>query len=70
MWLRCVGMAVIEVMTNLNYIFHWATILNHNIILRSGTGELMQEKRRDVKKPVKEKCKTCGICYPRRKRNE
>lgn len=30
----------------------------------------MQEKKRDVKKPIREKCKACGICEKRSKQND
>lgn len=30
----------------------------------------MPEEKRDKRKQMKEKCKSCGICYPRRKTNE
>lgn len=30
----------------------------------------MSEEKQDKKSQMKEKCKKCGICYPRRKRNE
>ena len=47
-----------------------ATILNHDIILRVIAGEFMPEEKHNRNKQMKEKCKTCGICYPRRKKNE